>query len=199
MTIRLIRVPFRAMGTDCIVCATAGAREEKVARGAIEAARWEIQACENALSRFDENSDLSRLNRGSGSWVEVDVRLVEALEAAADARADTGGRFDPTILPALTAAGYDRSFELLTERPATALDSWQPGARIDVDPAAGRARVEQGAAVDLGGIGKGFAATRALQAMRSLAIVARRSRRSWRRHRRLGLTSRGRPLAHRHR
>ena len=23
----------------------------------------------------------------------------------------TGGRFDPTVLPALTAAGYDRSFE----------------------------------------------------------------------------------------
>ena len=46
------------------------------------------------------------------------------------------GRFDPTILPALTAAGYDRSFELLTERAAMPLDGWHAGAHIDVDPGA---------------------------------------------------------------
>ena len=36
------------------------------------------------------------------------------------ARTDTRGLFDPTILPALEAAGYDRSFELLTDRTAVA-------------------------------------------------------------------------------
>ncbi len=126
-----------------------------------------MAACERALSRFDARSDLSRLNRAGGSWLEVDVRLVEALAAALHARTDTHGRFDPTILPALAAAGYDRSFELLTERDAVPLDGWHAGARIDVDPRSTRARVEPGAGVDLGGIGKGFAATRALHAMRT--------------------------------
>ena len=41
-----------------------------------------------------------------------------------------------------------------------------PGACVVVDADNGRARVEAGAAVDLGGIGKGFSAERALKAMR---------------------------------
>jgi len=165
MTNALEHTSFRAMGT---VCALAANAEDTIfCRRALEAARHEVDACERALSRFDAESDLSRLNRAAGSWVGVDTRLVDALTAALRARADTGGRFDVTILPALAAAGYDRSFELLTKRAATTLDGWQAGACIDVDAVAGKARVERGAAVDLGGIGKGFAAMRALNAMRA--------------------------------
>ena len=86
--------------------------------------------------------------------------------AALRAREVTGGRFDPTILPALVAAGYDRSFELLETRPARTPAGWRAAARIELDRQGGRARVEAGAAVDLGGIGKGFSATRTLSAMR---------------------------------
>lgn len=167
MTRALQRESFRAMGTICAVAATAGSRDVVLARRALDAAQREVAACERALSRFDARSDLSRLNRAGGAWVAVGTRLIEALTAALRARTDTRGRFDPTILPALTAAGYDRSFELLTERAAMPLDGWHAGARIDVDPDSGRVRIEQGAAADLGGIGKGFAATRALRAMRT--------------------------------
>lgn len=166
MTRILERASFSALGTVCTVAATAGRSEVGFARRALDAAQREVAACERALSRFDPTSDLSRLNGAAGSWIVVDTRLCEALSAALRARTETRGRFDPTILPALAAAGYDRSFELLTERSALPLDGWQAGARVDVDPRTGRARVERAAAVDLGGIGKGFAATRALRAMR---------------------------------
>ena len=162
----LVREGFRAMGTECEVAVTATRANTARARRALAAARGEVDSCERALSRFDERSDLSRLNRGCGEWVAVDHRLVEALRAALRTRAETGGRFDPTILPALVAAGYDRSFEQLGERPPGHASSWRAGAAIELDARAGRARVEAGAAVDLGGIGKGFAATRALWAMR---------------------------------
>ncbi len=167
MTRALKRESFRAMGTGCAVAATADSRDVFLTRSALDAAQREVAACERALSRFDASSDLSRLNRAGGSWVTVDTRLIGALAAALRARTETSGRFDPTILPALAAAGYDRSFELLTERPAMPLHGWQAGAHIDLDRGSGRARVERGAAVDLGGIGKGFAATRALDAMRA--------------------------------
>jgi thiamine biosynthesis lipoprotein len=167
MTRALQGESFSAMGTICAVAATAGPRDVTLARRALDAAQLEVAACERALSRFDARSDLSRLNLAGGAWVAVDTRLVDALAAALRARTDTRGRFDPTILPALAAAGYDRSFELLTERAALPLDGWHAGARVDVDPGSGKARVERGAAVDLGGIGKGFAATRALHAMRT--------------------------------
>jgi FAD:protein FMN transferase len=166
MTVRLERIAFRAVGTDCSAAVTAGDGDQKRARRALAAAHAEVAACEAALSRFDRSSDLSRLNRNAGSWVTVDERLIEALRLALHARAATGGRFDPTILPALVAAGYDRSFELLEERPPRPPRGWRAGAAVEVDEHGVRARIDAGAALDLGGIGKGYAATRALEAMR---------------------------------
>ena len=131
----------------------------------MDAARTEIEACERGLSRFRAASGLSRLNRHHGAWVGVDERLLAALRAALRLRDETNGAYDPTILPALAAAGYDRSFEELEPRSARPLDAWRAGASIELDPVAGRARLEPGTAVDLGGIGKGFAAARALNVM----------------------------------
>jgi thiamine biosynthesis lipoprotein len=161
------REDFRAMGTQCGLGVSSAPIEQRFARKALLAGRREVEACERALSRFDPESDLSRLNGARGEWVIADLRLVDALTASEWARSETGGLYDPTILPALAAAGYDRSFELLSEREATPLRDWHGGARIEVDPAGARARIEPGAAVDLGGIGKGFSATRALHAMRA--------------------------------
>jgi FAD:protein FMN transferase len=166
VTAFLLRETFRAMGTACAVAVATEPASSMRARGAIVAAGQEVAACERALSRFDDASDLSRLNRQSGSWVVVDERLIEALEAAIRLRVSTRGRFDPTILRALIAVGYDRTFERLTNRRASELGDWSAGARIDVDPSSSRARVERGATVDLGGLGKGFAASRALDAVR---------------------------------
>ena len=162
----LLREPFRAMGTACVVCITARPADIGQARGVLAAAIAEIRACEGVLSRFEPGSDLSRLNSVSGDWLTVDVRLVEALGEAIRARVETAGRYDPTILPVLVAAGYDRSFEKLLVRSPVALSGWRAGGRIDIDREHGRARLEAGVGVDLGGIGKGFAASRALAAIR---------------------------------
>ncbi len=165
----LERVEWRAVGTTCSAAATTGAGDEQRARAALVAAQEEVAACESELSRFDAASDLSRLNASSGEWAPVGPRLLETLRLAVEAREDTGGRFDPTVLPALVAAGYDRSFELLEERPAIRLDGWRAGSAIELDEARGRARLAPGTAVDLGGIGKGYAARRALDAMLAAA------------------------------
>jgi thiamine biosynthesis lipoprotein len=162
---RLERSEWRAVGTTCAACVTASVGDRRLARAALDAARAEVAACEAELSRFDGASDLSRLNAAGGEWTPVGPRLLQALRLALRAREATGGRFDPTVLPALVAAGYDRSFEQLGERPAGRANGWRAGAAVELDETAGRARLEPGAAVDLGGIGKGYAATRALDAM----------------------------------
>jgi thiamine biosynthesis lipoprotein len=155
------------MGTECALIVTAHPRERPKARLALAAAWNEIRTCERILSRFDSRSQLSELNRDAGMWLQVDERLFDALANAVRLRAKTDGRYDPTILPALIAQGYDRSFELLEPGPPRASD-WSAGAAIDLDPIGRRARIERGAAIDLGGIGKGFAATRALETMRKV-------------------------------
>jgi thiamine biosynthesis lipoprotein len=167
MAHRLETLPFRAMGTTCAASVTASREERLPARRAMDAGRAEVVACERVLSRFDPQSDLCRLNSLNGEWVTVDHRLLEALEAALQAREATGGRFDPTILPALVASGYDRSFEQVMPHAPRTLRAWRAGAAIEIDRKRGRARIEPGAAVDLGGIGKGFSAARALEAMRA--------------------------------
>jgi FAD:protein FMN transferase len=169
MIVRAFRSePFRAMGTSCAVGASAAPAESRLADDALAAARREIDACERALSRFDPASELSALNAAAGTWAAAGPRLVEALRAALEARAASGGRYDPTVLPAVVAAGYDRSFEDLGDaRPPAPIAGWRAGAAVEVDPARGRARVAAGAAVDLGGIGKGWSAARALEAMRA--------------------------------
>jgi len=162
---RLERTEFRAVGTTCSAAVTATRSDARGARLALAAARREVAACETALSRFDPSSDLSRLNAAAGAWTAVDPRLVGALRLALRAREDTGGRFDPTVLPALVAAGYDRSFEQLEERPAARAEGWRAGAAVEFDEEADLVRLAPDAAVDLGGIGKGYAASRALDAM----------------------------------
>ena len=162
---RLEQRSFRAMGTSCAVAVTVRPGQRQAAARALAAAEAEVETCERALSRFDPRSDLSRLNAASGRWLEVDERLLAAVRAALSARQETGGRFDPTILPALVAAGYDRTFDELTLRPGRRADGWYAGADVEADPDAGRVRIEPGAALDLGGIGKGFSAARALDAL----------------------------------
>jgi thiamine biosynthesis lipoprotein len=154
------------MGTSCELAVAASPDHEPQAQRALAAGLVEVETCERVLTRFKPSSDLSRLNGSLGEWVEVDPRLVAALRAAVDARRSTAGLFDPTILQPLVAAGYDRTFAELTNRPARAADGWRRGAAIWIDEDRCRARLERGSAVDLGGIGKGFSAARALEAMR---------------------------------
>lgn len=165
---RLVHESFTGLGTLCSVAVTAARGDSTTARRALAAGRAEAERCESVLSRFRPESDLSRLNRCAGTWVRVDGRLLEALTAALRLREETGGRFDPTILPALIALGYDVSFERIRPRSPSAEPAGSAGAAVDIDLAGERVRVEANAAVDLGGIGKGFTAERVIWAMRDL-------------------------------
>ncbi len=160
----LDRLGFRALGTTCVLATSATPLVLALSRRALLAGQAEVETCERVLSRFDPDSDLSRANRAAGRFVRVDVRLVEALERALELRAETGGRYDPTILPALLAAGYDRSYELLADEAPAAPPA--AGALVEIDRRGSRVCVEAGAAVDLGGSAKGYIAARALGAMR---------------------------------
>ena len=165
MITRLHRATFAAMGTTCEVAVTAGREDARRARQAIAAARAEVETCEDVLTRFDPGSDLSRLNAHAGEWVAVDERVGGLLRSALRARSATNGKFDPTILPALVALGYDRSFEDLRRRSARRAPGWRAGGLVELDSDAGAARLGAGVAVDSGGNGKGYSAARALEAL----------------------------------
>ncbi len=148
---------FRAMGTDVTVLVLDGPADA----GAHAAAT--IERLEQQWSRFRPTSELCALNAAAGAPVVVSVELFALVERAVRAWKDTAGRYDPTVLPAVVAAGYDRDFD------AVAREGAGPGTDVAPAPAPGCAAIEldarlfavtlpAGVALDLGGIGKGYAA-----------------------------------------
>ena len=140
---------FRAMNTDMLVIVAAQPVPGAPAAPALSdlPGKHDAQACAHAAldeverlfatveacaSRFRPESELSQLNRAAGRPFVASPMLFGLVQAALRAAAQTGGAFDPTLLSALEAAGYDRSFERL--------DGGEPsGAAHAGSPAAGAA------------------------------------------------------------
>ena len=150
------RVP--AMGTQVELLAV------DAPSGALTAARRRLAQLEAHWSRFRPDSELSTLNRAAGRPVAVSPETLTLLALAVLGWQATGGRFDPTVLDALEAAGYDRSFDQLPTarhsadgaRPAPGPAPGLAGIRIDAN--AGTVTLPPGIHLDPGGIAKGYAA-----------------------------------------
>jgi len=153
---------FRAMNTDVRVAILAG--DPREANRYIDQVEALFADTEGRLSRFLPDSELSALNAAAGRPFQASAMLFEVVHAAVEAARMTDGIFDPTVLPSLIAAGYDRSFELLGEQPAGRAAGWRGSWRdIRLDPSARTITIPQGCALDLGGIGKGWAVDRAVE------------------------------------
>jgi thiamine biosynthesis lipoprotein len=146
------------MGTRAQVIVTARALDhaEPLAR----AAAHRLAELERRWSRFRADSEITELNAGNGEPVAVSRETALLVDRAVEAWHRTGGAFDPTVLPALVAAGYDRDFRRLRAEPA-------PPAPLDPTAAPGcdgivvqgsTVALPAGVCIDPGGIGKGLAA-----------------------------------------
>ena len=146
------------MGTSARILAFGGPSE------AVDRAHDSLAAMESAWSRFRPESELSLLNAaGGGRPVQVSPSTFALIARAVDAWRRTGGRFDPTGLAAIRAWGYDRDFAQLDGSRAGS-DPLAPSvpllgcADIGLDPLVRAVTLPIGTTLDLGGIGKGYAA-----------------------------------------
>jgi thiamine biosynthesis lipoprotein len=153
----MLRRAFHAMGTEVelLLDAELGERADR----ALDRARAEFERLEQVMSRFREDSELSQLN-GAGGSPSASPDLVRVVELALEARVSTGGRFDPTVHDAVVAAGYDRTFDAVAPVANGGLDAPAAacGGAVHVDGLS--IVLEPGTRLDLGGIGKGYAADR---------------------------------------
>lgn len=170
---------FRAMNTDIesIVCVPNEREEEgEQVLSRVERLFGEV---ERALSRFDPDSELHRLNARAGRHFAASPRLFEVVAASLNAARATGGIFDPTVLNSLVAAGYDRSFDELAGGNNGSPVLLRPGRYswhdIVMDTYHSIIKMPEGCSLDLGGIGKGWTVDRAsceLRAYPGFAIDA---------------------------
>lgn len=160
MTIGIVR--WRALGTtvELLVTDPATLVRARAAAGA------QLDAIDRACSRFRPDGELTRLSVAAGHGPQPASPLLrEALAVALEAARRTDGAVDPTLGLSIVAAGYDRSFERLTDdsRPFVP----RPGGDwrgIRIDDAAGTVSLPAGTVLDLGATAKGLAADRAAQA-----------------------------------
>jgi thiamine biosynthesis lipoprotein len=138
------------------------------------------------FTRFDPDSELSRLNAAEATTVPASPTMLAFLDAARWAFARSEGLVDATMIDAVEAGGYRDSLEVkpvadeLTaaivaapgRRPALPRESpsWE---KIELDVAAGTVTRPRGVRFDSGGITKGQAADAAaamLTAFSSFAV-----------------------------
>ena len=154
----MLRRRFQAMGTQ--IALLLDAPPSATAFRALAAAESDLRHLERLLSRFDTDSELSRLNE-RGAMV-VGPELLDVVELALAARDRTRGSFDPTVHDALVAAGYDRTFtQLPVKSAAPPLAPARCAGRVRVHRETSTIELEPGIRLDLGGIAKGYAADRA--------------------------------------
>jgi FAD:protein FMN transferase len=139
----------------------------------LSAAVAEVYAFETRLTRFDPRSELSLLNAAAGARVAVTPLLEELLRTALEAHALSDGMVNAAVLPALVAAGYDRTIAEVRRRPALPATG-DPGPVPPLDEVLevgeGWARLRPGAAVDLGGVGKGWLADRLAERLENAVV-----------------------------
>ena len=142
------------------------ADDQELARAAAAAVFREVEHLERLLSRYDAGSDIGQINLlQADSSVRVTVDTFECIKVAQWVHGVTGGIFDPTIGPLMScwkddqghartpspekiSAARDRvGFHKLVLNPEVFSVGWvgQPGA------------------LDLGGIGKGYAIDKAVE------------------------------------
>ena len=147
------------MGTVLELTLVAPAGGAARARETLERGFATVAELDGLLSRFDPDSDVSRLNAQAGRGLQpVDPRTSELLDFCGLAATLTRGSFDVTVGPLVglwtTAAAADR---LPDERELSAALRLVGAGRIRVE-SDGRAGLEvEGMAIDLGGVAKGFA------------------------------------------
>lgn len=160
------------MGT--LVTITAVARSEATAQAAAAAGFSEIHRLEQLLSTWIQASELSQVNASAGvKPVPVSPETMTVVQRALQAGEMTNGGFNIAIGPAVEAWSVIDGQRIPTESELDALRPLVDLQAVHVDVREQTIFLEKaGMRIDVGGIGKGYAADQAVEAMRNAGAVA---------------------------
>ncbi|HAU37289.1 MAG TPA: hypothetical protein DCX07_06180, partial [Phycisphaerales bacterium] len=157
--------PEAVMGTQTHLLAVVEADRDEEADEALQAAEDELRNVELQMSRRIELSDVSKLNAApAGQLVELSPQTVEVLRASRRLWEQSDGAFDVTIRPLILLwmqAGRDGAPPTAQRLAAAREESRWSDLELHDD---GAVKHKATAAVDLGGIAKGYGIDRAVEA-----------------------------------
>jgi thiamine biosynthesis lipoprotein len=163
------------MDTYCTITVVSPTKEK--AQEAIEAGFGEIKKLEILLNYFSGDSEISAINKAAGSnAVKVSSETLDIMQKTLKISELTNGAFDPTIAPVISLWPFSNktlnnpvpSREIVEK--ALALVNYK---KITVNPETAEIHLNnRGMEIDLGGIAKGYAADRAVQAIKGTGVSA---------------------------
>lgn len=155
---------FRAMGTQ-ITTVLPGSSPDRALEVAFDRVAEIFAKEEQRFSRFRGDSELTSVNAASGRWTNVSAGFERLIKFALRQAERTDGLFDPTVLHAIIAAGYDRDYDEVLAGARGALHPPQPCGRwSEIDLRSGGVRLPAGVGLDFGGVAKGWTADLAAEA-----------------------------------
>ena len=160
------------MGT--LVTITATAPSEAVAQQAVAAGFREIHRLEEILSTWIPASDLSRVNAAAGREpVRVAPEAFLLIERSLEMAALTEGGFNIAVGPAVEAWSVTERAHIPAADELAGLKPLVDLGQVRLDEQAGTVFLARpGMRIDVGGIGKGFAADRAAASMQEAGATA---------------------------
>ena len=168
----LVKRSRMLMGT--LVFVTVVAKDSKTAHRAATAGLDEIRRLEELLSPWIASSDISKINNSAGfRSVQVNPETYELLRRSLDVAKVTEGGFNIAIGPAIEQWGFPEHPRLANRDK---LEAVRPlidlrNLKLQKSPLAVYLRKED-MQIDIGGIGKGFAADKAVDVMQRVGATA---------------------------
>ena len=154
------------MGT--LVSITAVASDKKVAQGAIQAGFDEIKRLERLLSTWSSASELSHVNDAAGRHpVEVSRETFDIVARSIEIARLTQGGFNIAVGPAVDLWGVTERQYIPSDAELDQLKALVDWTNIQLDRDARTIFLPRGGMrIDVGGIGKGYAADHAVDEMK---------------------------------
>ncbi len=155
------------MGTYYRVRVVAEADDREVIRGLVEE---RLDAVDRAMSTYRDDSEISRFNRlAAGESLVFSEETWAVLELAWRVLEDSGGAFDPTVGPAVDAWGFGapgRGAEPTPPPDRRLTELRQAIGAIELISEGRKVlKLDDGAALDLSAVAKGWAVDRVSQAL----------------------------------
>lgn len=143
---------FLGMDTDISITAYGKNAEEALAD-----AQSKVTELERLWSVTDKNSDIYAINHSQGKTVNINKETENLLSFALNMAEETGGALEPTIYPALTAWGFTTGGNRIPSRGELE-EIMQNVGYESVDLSGNKVTLPDGMELDLGAVGKGYAA-----------------------------------------
>ncbi len=140
-----------------------GPRAEK----ALDAAEAELRRLDVLFNAGNPEGELARLNAAGTARVSEDTARI--LTRASEFYRETGGLFDCTVYPLMEAWGFPtKTYRVPSGAELDAARALVDGSRVQVED--GTVTLGAGQKIDLGAIGKGYAAGRVMEIFREAGV-----------------------------